>query len=100
MRIVRTFHSSSEWGIDARGHDLSNLPEGGGPEEHPLLGAEEGGAMLEQLGALLAPIATPVGLLVKGSVAVEGGEDVPGVDSGHDNSFRRAGRPRIRPPPP
>jgi hypothetical protein len=36
------------------------LPIGVGPEDHPLLGAVQGKAVVEQLGALLTPIAAPV----------------------------------------
>src|ERR687885_717747 len=39
-------------------------------------------AVLEQLGALLAPVAAPVTAV--GAVAVEAGKDVEGVGSGHD----------------
>src|SRR5207247_8421741 len=74
-------------GIDARGHDAGGLPEGGGAEHHPLLAVELGGAVLEQLRALLAPIAAPVRAFDERAVAVEGGEDVPGVDGGHGKTL-------------
>src|SRR5918995_6808112 len=59
-----------------------------GPEDHPLLRVEQGEAVVEQLGALLAPVAAPVAAV--GAVAVEAGKDVEGVGSGHDVS------PRVR----
>src|SRR5687767_1710325 len=53
-----------------------------GPEDHPLLLAVQGEAVLEQFGALLAPVAAPVA--AGGAEAVEAGKDVEGVGSGHD----------------
>ena len=46
--------------LGARGQHLRELPVGGGPEDHPLLGVVRGEAVVEQLGALLAPVAAPV----------------------------------------
>ena len=45
--------------------------------------AVQGEAVLEQLGALLAPVAAPVAGLAVGAVAVEAGKDVKGVGRGH-----------------
>src|SRR5829696_10169034 len=59
------------------------MPERGGAEHHPLLVAERGKAVVEQLRALLAPVAAPVAAGAVRAVAVEAGEDVEGVDSGH-----------------
>jgi hypothetical protein len=39
---------------------LHELPEGVGPEDHPLLRVVQGEAVVEELGALLAPVAAPV----------------------------------------
>src|SRR6266511_4397257 len=52
------------------------------PEDHPLLLAVQGEAVVEQLRALLAPVATPVASV--GAVAIEAGKDVEGIGSGHD----------------
>jgi nicotinamide-nucleotide amidase len=64
------------------GQQPHELPVGVGPEDHPLLRAVQGSAVVEQLGALLTPVAGPVG--AGGAVAVEAGKDVEGVGSGHD----------------
>jgi hypothetical protein len=53
------------------------------PEDHPLLRVVQGKAVVEQLGALLAPVAAPVGAGTDGPVAVEAGKDVEGVGGGH-----------------
>src|ERR671920_2572784 len=66
-----------------RAQQLQELPEGVGPKDHPLLLADYGEAVVEELGALLAPVAAPVARGGVGAVAVEGGEDVEGVGSGH-----------------
>jgi len=60
-------------------------PIRGGPEDHPLLLAVQGEATLEQLGALLAPVAAQAAApaAAVGAVAVEAGKDVEGVDRGH-----------------
>jgi hypothetical protein len=63
---------------------LQEGAKGVGPEDHPLLGVVQGEAVVEQLGALLAPIAAPVAVTVVRPEAVEGGEDVEGVGRGHD----------------
>ena len=67
--------------LGARGQHLHERPERVRPEDHPLLRVVQGEAVVEQLGALLAPVAGPVG--AGGAVAVEAGEDVEGVGSGH-----------------
>src|SRR5207302_8664853 len=56
---------------------------GVGPEDHPLLVAVQGEAVVEQLRALLAPIAAPVAA-AGGAEAIEAGKDVEGVGGGHD----------------
>ena len=53
MRIVRMFHSSSEFGSRPEVMISAFSRKGGGPEDHPLPGVEQGGAVLEQLGACL-----------------------------------------------
>jgi hypothetical protein len=58
------------------------------PEDHPLLYVERGEAVVEQLGALLTPVATPVAT-VDGPEAIEAGEDVEGVGRGHDALLER-----------
>src|SRR6266487_2655998 len=40
--------------------------------------------VVEQLGALLTPVAAPVGAFADGAVAIEAAKDVEGVGSGHD----------------
>ena len=55
---------------------------GVGPEDHPLLLAVQGEAVVEELGALLTPVAA-LGAAV-GAKAVEAGKDVEGVGSGDD----------------
>src|SRR5579864_4023782 len=69
--------------LGAGGQQLHELPVRVGAEDHPLLLAVQGEAALEQLGALLAPVAAPVASAV-GAEAIEAGKDVEGVDSGHD----------------
>ena len=68
--------------LGARGQHLRERPICVGPEDHPLLLAVQGEAVVEQLGALLAPVAGPVA--AGGAEAVEAGKDVEGVGSGHD----------------
>jgi hypothetical protein len=48
----------------------------------------QGEAVVEQLGALLAPVAGPIA--AGGPEAVEAGEDVEGVGRGHVGSSRRS----------
>src|ERR671912_1438547 len=69
--------------ISARFNDKHprECPIGVGAEDHPLLDVVQRKAVLEELGALLAPVAGPVG--AGGAVAVEAGKDVEGVGSGH-----------------
>ncbi len=55
--------------LGARGQHLRKRPIRVGPEDHPLLLAVQGEAVLEQLGALLAPVAGPVA--AGGAEAVE-----------------------------
>src|ERR1044071_8570931 len=50
-----------------------------GADHHPLLRLIQGEAVVEQLRALLAPVAAPVAGV--GAVAVEAGEDVEGIGS-------------------
>src|SRR6266487_219105 len=66
----------------------SRASDSSGPEDHPLLRVVEGEAAIEQLRALLTPVAAPVAVV--GAVAVEAGKDVPGVGGSHDSllSFR------------
>src|SRR5829696_3272596 len=59
------------------------MPERGGAEHHPLLVAERSKTVVEQLRALLAPVAAPVAAGAVRAVAVEAGEDVEGVESAH-----------------
>ena len=68
--------------LGARGQHLRVRPVGVGPEDHPLLLVVQGEAMVKQLGALLAPVATPVAAV--GAEAIEAGTDVESLDSGHD----------------
>src|SRR5450755_1306506 len=68
--------------LGARGQHPRKRPVRVGPEDHPLLLAIEGEAVLEELGALLAPVASPVA--AGGAEAVEAGKDVECVGSGHD----------------
>src|SRR3954468_12282171 len=63
--------------LGARGQHPHEGSECVGAEDHPLLLAVEGKAVLEQLGALLAPVAGPVA--AGGAVTVEAGEYVEGV---------------------
>src|SRR3954453_23977175 len=56
---------------------------GVGPEDHPLLVAVQGEAVVEQLRALLAPVAAPVAA-AGGAEAIQAGKDVEGVGSGHE----------------
>src|SRR2546421_12710057 len=67
--------------LGARCQHPRECPIGVGPEDHPLLRAVQGEAVVEQLGALLTPVAGPVA--AGGAVAVEAGKDVEGVGSGH-----------------
>src|SRR6266511_4595188 len=66
----------------ARGQHPRERPIRVGPEDHPLLLAVQGKAVVEQLRALLAPVAAPVAAV--GAVAVKAGKDVEGIGSGHD----------------
>jgi hypothetical protein len=68
--------------LGARGQHPRECPIRVRPEDHPLLLAVQGEATVEQLGALLAPVAGPVA--AGGAEAVEAGKDVEGVGSGHD----------------
>jgi hypothetical protein len=66
-------HSGDPWVthagvLGARDQQLHELPIGVGPEDHPLLRVVGGKAVLEQLGALLTPVAAPVAAV--GAVAV------------------------------
>src|SRR5919108_694001 len=70
--------------LGARGQHPREHPIRVGPEDHPLLLAEQGEAVVEQLRALLAPVAAPVGAGPERAVAVEAGKDVEGVGGGHD----------------
>src|SRR6476659_3986749 len=54
-----------------------------GPEDHPLLVAVQGEAVLEQFRALLPPVAAPVAAAGRAE-AIQAGKDVEGVASGHD----------------
>ena len=74
--------------LGARGQHPRECPIRVGPEDHPLLRAVQGKAVVEQLGALLAPVAAPVA--AGGAVAVEAGKDVEGVGS------RPCRSPRVR----
>src|SRR3954465_1692316 len=67
--------------LGARGQHPHEGSECVGAEDHPLLLAVEGKAVLEQLGALLAPVAGPVA--AGGAVTVEAGEYVEDVGRGH-----------------
>src|SRR5919197_268647 len=60
----------------------ARTPDKCGPEDHPLLLAVQREAVVEELGALLAPVAGPIA--AGGAEAVEAGKDVEGVGSGHD----------------
>jgi hypothetical protein len=57
--------------LGARGQHLRVRTIRVGPEDHPLLLVVQGEAVVEQLGALLAPVAAPVPAV--GAVAVEAG---------------------------
>src|SRR5215203_6802791 len=79
-------HPGDPWVTDfgllgARSQHPREQPIRVGPEDHALLRAVRGEAVVEQLGALLAPVAGPVG--AGGAVAVEAGKDVEGVGRGH-----------------
>src|SRR5687768_10028960 len=67
--------------LGARGQHPRECPIRVGPEDHPLLRAVQGKAVVKQLGALLTPVAAPVAAV--GAVAVEAGKDVEGVGSRH-----------------
>ena len=73
-------------GVLARHHDGRVFAEPGGSADHPLLGVEQDGTVLEELGAVLASVAAPVAALAVEAGPVEGGEHVPGVGGGHDDS--------------
>src|SRR6202035_4670808 len=66
--------------LGARGQHPRERPVRVGPEDHPLLLVVQGEAVVEQLGALLAPVAAPVA--TGGAEAVEAGKDVECVGSG------------------
>src|SRR5689334_20621147 len=67
--------------LGARCHHLHEGPVRVGPEDHPLFFVVQGEAVVEEFGALLAPVAGPVA--AGRAVTVEAGEDVEGVGSGH-----------------
>src|SRR5207247_1931848 len=67
--------------LGARGQHPRERPIRVGPEDHPLLLVVQGEAVVEELGALLAPVAAPVA--AGGAEAVEAGKDVEGVGTGH-----------------
>ena len=58
--------------LGARGQHPRECPIRVGAEDHPLFRAVQGKAVVEQLGALLAPVAGPVA--APGAVAVEAGK--------------------------
>jgi hypothetical protein len=58
--------------LGARGQHPGECPIRVRPEDHPLLRAVQGKAVVEQLGSFLAPVAGPVG--AGGAVAVEAGK--------------------------
>src|SRR5207244_7018474 len=68
--------------LGAQGQHPRERPVRVGPEDHPLLFAVQGEAVVEELRALLAPIAGPVA--AGGAEAVEAGKDVECVGGGHD----------------
>ena len=80
--------------LGARGQHPCERPIRVGPEDHPLLLAVHGEAVVEQLGALLAPVAGPVAAGVGGAEAIEAGEDVERVGRGHDALLD--GQPGVR----
>ena len=61
----------------------ANSPICVGAEDHSLLLVVQREAVVEQFGALLAPVAAPVAA-ADAAEAVEAGKDVEGVGSGHD----------------
>ena len=63
--------------------DSDEHPHGVRAEDQPLWFAIEGEAAVEELRSLLAPVAAPITLGTVGAVAVEGGVDIEGVESGH-----------------
>ena len=67
----------------ARADGLHEHPNGVRAEDQPLRLAIEGETAVEELRSLLAPVAAPVAFGTVGAVAVEGREDVEGVESGH-----------------
>src|SRR5688572_31630201 len=69
--------------LGARGQHPRERPIRVGPEDHPLLLAIQGEAVVEQLGPLLTPVAAPVAA-ADAAEAIETGKDVEGVGSGHD----------------
>src|ERR671916_423857 len=81
LRIRVTHGSRTSDSNGARGKHPCEQPVRVGPEDHPLLRAEQGEAVVEQLGALLAPVAGPLG--AGGAVAVEARENVERVGRGH-----------------
>src|SRR5215204_2509303 len=68
--------------LGARGQHPCECPIRVGTKDHPLLLAIQGDAVVEELGALPAPVAGPVA--AGGAEAVEAGKDVEGIGSGHD----------------
>src|SRR5215211_4425714 len=68
--------------LGTRCQHLHEEPIGVGSEDHPPLLAVQVEAVVEQLGALLAPVAGPVA--AGAAIAVETGKDVEGVASSHD----------------
>jgi hypothetical protein len=62
--LIRLTHGSpTPDSPGARAQHLRELPVGVGPEDHPLLRAVHGETVVEQLGALLAPVAAPVAVV-------------------------------------
>src|SRR5919201_1589732 len=81
--LIRVTHGSRTSDSSVlRGQHPRECPIGVGPEDHPLLLAVQGEAVVEQLGALLAPVAAPVAA-ADGAEAIQAGKDVKGVGSGH-----------------
>src|ERR671910_960386 len=75
--------------LGARGQHPRERPIRVGPEDHPLLLAVQGEAVVEQLRALLTPVAAPIAAV--GAGAIEAGKDVEGVGGGHGCSPRSVG---------
>ena len=71
-----------------RANGLHEHPHGVRTQDQALRLAIEGEAAIEELRSLLAPVATPITFGTVGAVAVKGGVDVEGVESGHVISSR------------